>query len=38
MQTAEHYQYDTKYCLGEGNYGKVFHGKDLKTDKDVAIK
>ncbi|CAD8078080.1 unnamed protein product [Paramecium sonneborni] len=32
------YQYNERHCLGEGAYGKVYQGMDIKTNEIVGIK
>lgn len=32
------FTFNSRYCLGEGAYGKVFQGKDTLTNENVAIK
>jgi serine/threonine protein kinase len=32
------YVFTEKYCIGQGSYGKVYRGRNIKTGKEVAIK
>lgn len=32
------YTFTEKYCIGQGSYGKVYKGRNLKTGREVAIK
>lgn len=32
------YTYNKRHCLGEGTFGKVFEGEDVRTKEKVAIK
>lgn len=32
------YKYTEKYCIGQGSFGKVYKGSNMKTGKEVAIK
>lgn len=34
----DRYQYNPKYCLGQGSYGKVYVALDLTTKEQVALK
>ncbi|KAL4512442.1 hypothetical protein ABPG72_005444 [Tetrahymena utriculariae] len=38
VKTLKNYQYNTRHCIGEGSYGKVFEGIDVKTQEKIAIK
>lgn len=32
------YVFTEKYCIGQGSFGKVYRGRNIKTGRDVAIK
>ena len=38
LKVIGNYQYNTKHCIGEGSYGKVYEGVELSNQRQVAIK
>jgi serine/threonine protein kinase len=38
VKQISHYTFIQKFCIGEGNYGKVFAGFDSNDNSSVAIK
>ena len=32
------YIFTEKYCIGQGSYGKVYRGRNVKSGREVAIK
>ena len=32
------YTFTEKYCIGQGAFGKVYRGKNVRTGREVAIK
>ena len=38
IKVVGNYQYNPRYCIGEGSYGKVFEGIDSRSNGVVAIK
>lgn len=38
FKIIDRYQYNPKYCLGQGSFGKVYIAIDLSTNEQVALK
>lgn len=38
LKVIGNFQYNTKHCIGEGSYGKVYEGVELSNKRQVAIK
>ena len=32
------YTFTEKYCIGQGSFGKVYRGRNVRTGREVAIK
>lgn len=32
------YVFTQRYCIGQGSYGKVYRGRNKRTNRQVAIK